>query len=306
MALAVTAVLAAMAGAAPPAFATADQVAKVEPGTFTVTIEHAGQDRTALVHVPTGYDGTSRLPTLLHFPGLYETPEIAELFGHHFAHADRHGYLMVIPAHYSTGWQGVPGGPGSPDVDDPGFIRALLDELKADYNADPARIYASGMSNGGFFTHLTACRLAGSFAAFAAVSGQLSTGLVSSCSPGRPLPILMIHGDGDPVVPIDVSYAPLADATRYWTTNNRCGAATTSVDLPNTTADNTTVTRHTWTGCPANAPVVFYEINRGGHTWPGGTPFLPPPLLGWHCTDINANDVIWNFVAPHRLPDTAS
>lgn len=271
---------------------TSSAAEEVPSGTTTVTLTHAGQQRTALVHVPRGYDGSTPLPTLLHFPGLFETPWIAELFGHHFEHSDRNGYLVVIPEHYGAGWQGVPGGPGSPNVDDPGFIRALLDLVQQRYNADPSRIYASGMSNGGFFTHLTACQLSDRFAAFAAVSGQLS----SRCSPGRALPMLMLHGDADPVV----SYSSVQQSTAFWTENNGCRPTPTSTNLPNTDrGDNTTVTRHDWTGCAA--PVTLYQIRNGGHTWPGGTPFLPPPLLGWHTYDISANDVIWEFVKNTRL-----
>jgi poly(3-hydroxybutyrate) depolymerase len=274
--------------------------AEVPSGTTTVTLTHAGQERRALVHVPAGYDGNTPLPTLLHFPGLLETPEFAELFDHHFEHADANGYLMVIPEHYGAGWQGVPGGPESPDVDDPGFIRALLDVLHQRYNADPARTYASGMSNGGFFTHLTACRLNDRFAAFAAVAGQMAPDLVASCSPGRALPMLMLHGDGDPVVTWDGEPTPVPPTTEFWSGNNGCLPTPTSTDLPNTDPlDNTTVTRHDWTGCAA--PVTLYQIRNGGHTWPGGTPFLPPPLLGWHTYDISANDIIWEFVRGTRL-----
>lgn len=292
-------------GGGTPASAAAPRAADVAPGNYTVTITHAGQQRTATVHVPRGYDGTSLLPTLLHFPGLQETPAIAELFGQHSAHADINGYLMVIPAHFGVGWQGVPGGPTTPEVDDPGFIRELLDTLIAQYHADPQRIYASGMSNGGFFTHKTACVLSDRFAAFAAVSGQLSTELAATCAPGRPLPILMIHGTNDPIVPYDNASTPVAAAAAFWAHHNGCASTRTDTDLPNTVVDNTSVTRHDWQFCPADAPVVLYDVVNGGHTWPGGIPFLPPPALGWHTYDISANTVIWDFVSRFQLPNNA-
>lgn len=272
------------------------------PGDYTIRLTHAGQQRSATVHVPRGYDGGS-LSTLVHFPGLYEEPWMANLFSKLSAHADENGYLVVIPAHYGVGWQGVPGGVTSPDVDDPGFIRALLDVLVQQYHADPQRLYASGMSNGGFFTHKTACELSDRFAAFAAVSGQLPTALAQTCTPVRPLPILMIHGTNDPVVAYDVDYAPVTAAANFWARHNPCTTTRTSTDLPNTVLDFTSVTRHEYQGCTANAPVVLYDVNNGGHHWPGGIPFLPPPALGWQTYDISANTVIWDFVSRFQLTD---
>lgn len=293
-----------LAGTTPSASAAVPHpaAAAVATGDHTVTLTHAGKRRTALVHVPRGYDGSSPLPTLLHFPGLYETPALAELFDRHAKHADDNGYLMVIPAHHGVGWQGVPGGSATPDVDDPGFVRALLDTVVRQYHADPRRLYASGLSNGGFFTHKTACVLSDRFAAYAAVSGQLPTALAPTCAPGRPLPMLMIHGTQDPVVPYDDADAPVAAAAAFWVRNNGCATTRSSTDLPDTVRDHTTVIRHEWQQCPNDAPVVLYDVVGGGHTWPGGIPFLPPPALGWHTYDISANSVIWDFVSRFTLP----
>ncbi|TDD87482.1 hypothetical protein E1293_07720 [Actinomadura darangshiensis] len=189
----------------------------------------------------------------------------------------------------------VSGGPASPDVDDPGFVNALQDILIERFNADPRRLYASGMSNGGFFTSKMACENQ-RFAAYAPVSGQLED--QGACHPGRHVPMLMIHGDGDFIVP----YSGATSAAPFWARNNGCAATTTDTDLPDTHPDdNTTVTRHTYNGCPADAPVLLYQIKGGGHNWPGGTPFLGP-FLGGTTYDIDANEVIWNFVSNFRLP----
>jgi polyhydroxybutyrate depolymerase len=114
--------------------------------------------------------------------------------------------------------------------------------------------------------------------------------------------MLMIHGTADPVVPYDDADAPVTPAAAFWTRNNGCAATRTSTDLPDTVADFTTVTRHDWQQCPDEAPVVLYDVVGGGHTWPGGIPFLPPPALGWHTYDISANAVIWDFVSRFTRP----
>ncbi|MDX6741000.1 hypothetical protein [Actinocorallia sp. A-T 12471] len=267
---------------------------RADAGDHAIRIVHAGVERRAFLRLPDDYDGSPR-PVLFHFPGLIETPWMAELFGRMSDHARTRGYIMVTAEHYGQGWQGVPAGTPEPDVDDPGFINRLQDILVERFNADPARLYASGMSNGGSFTGKMACEN-GRFAAFAPVAGRL-VGLDGSCAPGRPVPIVLLHGDGDFVVPYSV--APPAAA--FWARNNGCSTETAAEALPDLDpTDRTTVERITYLGCPADGPVVLYRIIGGGHNWPGGVPFLGP-FLGGNTRDIAANDVIWDFVSQHRL-----
>ncbi|MEO5876537.1 MAG: hypothetical protein ABIS86_01800, partial [Streptosporangiaceae bacterium] len=231
-----------------------------DPGDHAIRLAHAGQNRAAILRLPDDYDGTPR-PVLFHFPGLYETPGLAELYGRMADFAQTRGFIMITPEHYGSGWQGVPAGPSSPDVDDPGFVTALQDVLVQRFNADPSRLYASGMSNGGFFTSKMACDNK-RFAAYAPVSGQLSD--QAACHPGRRPPILMIHGDGDLIVP----YSPVPAIAQFWARNNGCATTTVDTDLPNThPEDNTTVVRHDFRDCPAGSPVILYQIRGGGHNW---------------------------------------
>ncbi|GGV33064.1 hypothetical protein GCM10010182_65940 [Actinomadura cremea] len=265
-----------------------------DPGDHAIRITHAGQQRNAVLRLPDDYDGTAR-PALFHFPGLLETPGIAEFYGRMADYARTRGFIMVTPEHYGIGWQGVLAGTPSPDVDDPGFVRRLQDILVDRFNADPKRLYASGMSNGGFFTSKMACENE-RFAAYVPVAGQLND--PAACHPGRHVPIVLIHGDGDFVVP----YSTVRPALDFWTRNNDCGTRTAATNLPDIAPDdNTTVVRHDHPDCPADGPVTLYEIKGGGHNWPGGTPFLGP-FLGGTTYDISANAVIWDFVSRHRLP----
>ncbi|WP_051712533.1 alpha/beta hydrolase family esterase [Spirillospora albida] len=266
----------------------------LDPGDHAIRIEHAGQDRRALVTLPDGYDG-SPLPVLFHLPGLIETPWMAELFGRMSQYSRTRGFIMVTAEHYGLGWQVGADVPRDPDVDDPGFINRLQDILISRFNADPKRLYASGLSNGGFFTSRLACENR-RFAAYAPVAGQLQD--EASCRPGRHVPIVLIHGTTDPLV----EYETAPEAAGFFASNNGCGAATDVTDLPDIDpGDRTTVTRHTYRNCRADAPVVLYEIKNGGHQWPGGTPF-PLPFLGATTQDIDANAVIWDFVSRFRLP----
>ncbi|ROO84910.1 poly(3-hydroxybutyrate) depolymerase [Actinocorallia herbida] len=264
-----------------------------DPGDHAIRIAHAGVERRAILRLPDDYDGTPR-PVLFHFPGLIEAPWMAEFFGRMADHARTRGYIMITPEHHGRGWQGVPAGTTEPELDDPGFVMRLQDILVERFNADPSRLYASGMSNGGFFTSKLACENT-RFAAFAPVSGQLSD--IAGCAPTRPVPIVLLHGDGDSVVP----YTTAPPAAAFWAGNNGCSTDTETTALPDLDpADRTTVDRITYLGCPADAPVVLYRIRGGGHNWPGGLPFLGP-FLGGTTHDITANDVIWDFVTAFHL-----
>ena len=267
-----------------------------DAGDHAVHLTHAGQNRQAIVRVPAGKGGVPGLPALFHFPGLLETPSIAAEYGKLEPAADANGYLLVIPEHFGVGWQGVEAGTPFPDVDDPGFVRALAAVVQDRFGADPSRIYSSGMSNGGFFTSLTACQLTDLFAAFAPVSGQLND--PSTCAPGRPVPIVMFHGDADPLV----SYDTTGPAATFWAKNNGCATTTTDTPLPDVDpSDGTTVIRHEYQNCPASAPVVLYQIVGGGHAWPGGDVY-PLVDIGKATKDISANQIIWDFVSRFTLP----
>jgi poly(3-hydroxybutyrate) depolymerase len=266
---------------------------QADPGFHLVTMKHAGQDRTAFVRVPPHPIRPGRTPVLFHFPGLFENAAFAEQFEHPSVSADEHGFLLVIAEHYGVGWQGVPAGTPGADVDDPGFVRELAAHVQQRFGGDARRTYASGMSNGGFFTSLTACKLPDVFAAYAPVAGQLTD---ATCNPGRPVPVLMMHGDADPLVP----YSSVAAATPVWLKINHCLSTSRDVLLPDRDpADGTRVIRHVYRGCPASAPVVLYQIQNGGHSWPGGTPY--PVDLGKSTRDVDANEVIWAFVSRFHL-----
>ena len=85
-------------------------------------------------------------------------------------------------------------------MDDVGFINALLDEIASEYCIDPKRVFATGMSNGGFMSHRLGCELATRFAAIAPVAGVLGIP-VESCTPPRAVPIIVFHAPATRLCP---------------------------------------------------------------------------------------------------------
>src|ERR1700730_3513463 len=86
-------------------------------------------------------------------------------------------------------------------TDDVAFIVRLIEKYIADRSADPKRIYITGVSNGGAMTMTLACVHADLFAAAASVIINFTDDLANACHPSRPVPMLMMNGTADPLIP---------------------------------------------------------------------------------------------------------
>ena len=83
-------------------------------------------------------------------------------------------------------------------IDDVGFTEALIDELANLYTINLDRVYATGMSNGGFMSFLLACQLSEKIAAIASVTlNSMTLDTYDNCKAQHPTPILQIHGTSD-------------------------------------------------------------------------------------------------------------
>ena len=182
----------------------------------------------------------------------------------------------------------------SSDVDDVGFVSALLDRLEHELCVDGDRIYASGFSNGGFLAHRLACEIAPRLAAIASVSGVMG---ISDCSPGRPVPVLAFHGTSDNTVPYGGSFAfgfeAVADTMEDWRVRNGCSDQVTDTFA----GDDAHCER--FVSCELGADVELCTLDGGGHQWPDGGAI---PLGGEVNRDINATDEIWSFFVEHPRP----
>jgi polyhydroxybutyrate depolymerase len=91
-------------------------------------------------------------------------------------------------------------------------LRVWLDRLARQYALDPRRVFATGISNGGLFSYVLACRLSGRIAAAAPVAATLD----SDCSPRRPVSILHVHGLDDENIPYDGGDGPRGVTDVVW------------------------------------------------------------------------------------------
>ncbi len=200
--------------------------------------------------------------------------------------------------------------PRTPQADDLAFFNSMLDKLSSAYAVDSSRIYATGLSDGGFMDFRLGCRMADRFAAIATVGAEMPKSL--TCVPPRLLPVLMINGTSDPVVPYRGSsgkpggYATISaeDSAKTWASLNNCEVKAQHSTLPPRAKGGKKTEVETYK-CTPEAPVVLYSVQDAGNTWPGGEQYMSDKEIGKTSTDIDANDVIWKFFAAHRLPAAA-
>ncbi len=221
--------------------------------------------------------------------------------------ADREGFVVAYPDGLNKSWSDTR--ELSP-ADDVGFIRTLIAHLQKTLPIDPKRIYATGISAGGFFSQRLACDLTDKIAAIASVAATMPEPLVPVCKPSRPISVLFMHGTADPIVHIDGGAilrdrgrnVSLAEATSFWRNFDATSSKPDTKDWPDKARDGTTVHRDIYSDGKQSTEVVVYTVNGGGHTWPDGMQYLPKLIVGKVTHNLNGTQVIWEFFQHHHMP----
>jgi len=204
------------------------------------------------------------------------------------------------------------------EIDDVGFISALIDYMIGEYNADPFRIFVTGISNGAIMAYRLACELSDKITAIAPVDGNIPVMLYPGCSPSFPVSVLAINNVDDPLVPFDggeiygrrrkVKLGKILStekSIKFWVSRNKCSGTPFVTEEPDKDPrDGTRVIRKSYVNGINGTEVILYEIEGGGHTWPGGIQYKPESVIGKTSRDIDANKVIWSFFKNHsKQPD---
>ncbi len=274
-------------------------------GTITGTIRSGGLVREYRLYVPAIYaQTTGPVPLLFNLHGYGSNNLQQEAYGDFRPIADTANFLVVHPNGVFDGannrnWNTF--GPRGTGVDDVAFLSALLDTLATRYRLDPDRIYSTGMSNGGFMSYELACQLSGRIAAIASVTGSMTAGRLSTCTAGRPVPVLEIHGTADNTVPYPggtaLQFVAIPALLASWVQRNNCQPTPTVTPVPDTNlTDGCTAERSVWAGGRNGSVVEHFRIIGGGHTWPGA-----PINTGVTNRDISASREVWRFLRPFRL-----
>jgi polyhydroxybutyrate depolymerase len=273
------------------------------------TIISSGVTRRYLLYVPKTYDRSKPTPLVISMHGRGTWPAVEMHISRWNEVADEHGFLVVYPAGSGAFWGGFRPGPQAWHMGprslgrDVSFISDLIDELQAEYNIDPTRIYADGLSNGGGMAFALSCRLSDRIAAVGAVAAAQAFLPVDRCGDSRPVATVAFHGTADPLAPYNGGSSPISPGLfpdiQDWTARverrNQCKGD------PSDTRITASVRRLAYANCAENADVILYSVEGGGHTWPGGKP-LPEWLVGRTTREINATSVMWEFFMQHPRP----
>ena len=261
---------------------------------FEVVFDEITREYT--VYIPENYNHSIPTPILFAFHGFGGSNNFIMNSAGFNEIADEENFIVVYPqgslilnlfAHWNVG-----GFTQISNTDDVAFVDYLISSLSEMYNINLDRVYATGMSNGGFMSFLLACQLSNKIAAIASVTGSMTTQTLNECDPQREVPILQIHGTNDPIVPyngIQEWNTPIDNVLDYWVLNNQCSPNPEVNDLEDINNDNGfTVQEIIYNNGLNGSMVKHFKVNGGTHVW-------------FQDEDINSSSLIWEFFSNYDM-----
>ncbi len=258
----------------------------VEPGDASVAIQYADVERDYVIHVPESYTGETRVPLLIDMHGSGQSAEAQKGTSGWDSKADEEGFIVVYPTALNARWNaGTCCSPSvEQNVDDVGFLRAVVNDVRKNACIDRKRVYASGLSGGGLMSYRLACEAADVFAAVAPVSGAT---VFSPCQPSTPVSIVAYRGLNDDLVPYNGGMplqwyfqGAMADFDQ-WSTLDQCtGDIAMSHGICQTNVE-----------CGGGADVTLCSVDSGH------VPYGDAANVG-----AAVPDVAWEIFQRHALP----
>jgi polyhydroxybutyrate depolymerase len=270
-----------LAACSPAAVAPAPVNAQTVISKADRTILQVGTLRRVITVVDVKVRATSLAPALILLHGASATSTRMESQTGMTALAQRDGFVVAYGDGTTTGrpvggeaWNAGAccSAAVTNNIDDIGYLNAVIDNLIAKHHVDPHRIYLAGFSNGGMMTYRAACQIGNRLAGIAVVSGALN---YANCAAPKALPLLIIHGLDDPTVPYDGGppnpitagklgtwiNASVAQSAGYWAKRDGCTSRTTEEETAILTDD-------VYSGCTTGTKLSIVTVLAGTHHWP--------------------------------------
>ena len=272
-----------------------------------------GEDREYYVHVPAGYDGSEPVALVLALHGGGGTAAKMDKLSGLGKVSDAEGFIIVYPQGKNKRWNDgrkIKRLIKTKDMDDVKFLGDVVKKMTDEYNIDESRVYSTGISNGAFMSYRLAVENPETFAAVTGVAGQVTENLRDEHPPESPIPVMMILGDEDPLVPYnggDVKVLGMkrgrvisaGDSVKLWVDNNGCAMTPATSYYGDSDPNDGSVVRRDEYSSGNGADVILLTVEGGGHCWPGGWQYLGKKVIGETNGDINASEVIWDFFENH-------
>jgi polyhydroxybutyrate depolymerase len=231
-------------------------------------LNHDFVSRIYYVSYPQNVGTDSEVPLIINMHG-YGSDALSQRFYSEmdeFAHAQ--GIAVVYPQgapnNINTNSWNIGAFWDGSNLDDVGFISQMIDQINQNFNIDLDRVYACGMSNGGYMAYELACELEDKIAAFGSVTGNFMLNTNQTCDFTREVPIAHFHGTSDSIVDY---YEPTFDgslavdeAANYWIQYN-------DFDLEFVGDLNNNVEIYKYYKENSSAEFLHYKVYEGGHDW---------------------------------------
>ena len=222
--------------------------------------------------------------------------------------ADRERFAVLYPMALSGRWAYSDSRPvkllnSDTQVDDIGFLNALLDKLIAERVVDASRIYVAGVSNGALMAWTLACHMADRLLGVAPIISGMTDRQVEQCQPNRLVPLIVVAGTDDRMQPYDGALGEgfrllsIPETLEFWRRKRGC-TKSAATDVPRREfSDPTRAVLVDWTECKDPSLQRFYRIEGGGHSLPS---FAPLPegkrrLHGGRSQAIETAEDLWKF-----------
>ena len=270
------------------------------------SLVHKEEKRRYIVYTPEAYQSQPQqtFPVVFNFHGGGMSMAEQMLYTQMNKTAERHRFIVVYPQGIKQDWNVGFGMDYLAGTDDVGFTQAILSKLKQDYRIDDKRVYATGLSRGGFFALRLAAELPQQFAAVASVGAPMPEPVLQHHQKKDKVGMLLMQGTADKVVLFEgkaASYLSAEDTFDYWRKHNGIdGGVPAARLLPTAPGDDTQVTHVEQGNGAGGARVALITVKDGGHTWPGADAFNVGLPIGKTTRAIDANEVMWEFFSRHR------
>ena len=268
--------------------------------------------RTFYTFVPKSRPSTGKYPVVFVFHGGTGTALRMERFTGFTELARREKFIVVYPQGVGRNWNDgrVTNKTRAhrEQIDDLSFVSKMVKEISGAYDVDRNMFFATGPSNGGFFSNYVAAHLSEDFAAIAPVIGGIADPFHKRFNPKKPVSVFIIQGTKDKLVPYNGGtvgngrgkFISTDAMVKLWTRHNRTDREPERAKLPDKIkSDQSNVETYRWKNGRKNTEVVLYKVVGGGHTWPGGSQYAPRRLVGSVNQDFDATEAIWEFFKSH-------
>ncbi len=278
------------------------------------TIVVGGLERSYLLTVPRSVDPATPAPLIVALHGGGSDANRAKRYGWEPV-ARREGIIVAYPSAIDGHWNDGRGvyryRSHRENVDDVGFLDALITRLRRQHRIDATRIYVTGASNGAMMSFRFAAESRTRLAAIGTFIGNLPEWMAGAASANPPVSAVMINGTEDPLMPFDGGLVnalgrpagrvvSFAETVRFWVRHDGTSPVPTVRDVPDRDRDDgTTSVRARFADGDAGTEVIAYVVDGGGHTLPGGVQYLPERIIGKTSGDFDGIEAVWAFFQAH-------